>query len=1681
MASAVNSPNHNGIIVKTTAFSTQGQPFVDPRIAKLAAQGITFIAEKQSEEIEKRTHLEKAESLYAEAEFLSRDIEGLIHLAMDLKDPTIPHSLFCDHFKENAPKELVDAIRSCLQIAFPKEGIKKLFSRPRILLQVKNATGTNILDHYLSSQKLKIQEIRELANLHGALASGKVNLDEEEDHYKKIETHPSLRHPPFQFSPSYLLGEEIKETDTLATAWNILKLYQLQDFYTFLNSPEYSKEFIFKKFQELDCELKTALGHAVWAACYQSDELYFVDHLLATNPRILLECKNFEGIDVVIQFTDHYKTKIHLQRFKTELSTFTQNLEVTTDREDQRKLFQSLPKFARVDLADLVWHEHGRKADPTFGHPEYGDSQIEKDPCVLTYRPVSLTEEPCSSILDIYSNILEQKINYDIRVGAYRFTKEMTLPDEPIDCSVKDLTLEIPPQMRVAMITAEYTDVISMGGLAPAVQGMAHAYGRDKVCIVLPKYDVINPDIILKEKLKYRIELRDAAHSVFRAKVNGVTCYLIEDALFNVGYNPEGNPNNIYHGSDLQIKRRWAIFQSLSAELVYKLSKKQKNPIEIVQVHDTQASLVPKILSHRYFDEWKAGRTPATVFTFHNNISLISFDDPEALAILSEIGLPSTPINSFIEGLENSDMNTTVSETFAKEVQTKFYGKGIERYTKINASKGKLNGIANGNTEGWDPSTDPQLKNWITMEGIPLDLTYGPDDIDLPEKTKRIREQLVQTLRFHNLADIDPTRPIFFFVGRYDLYQKGIDKFQIIMEEALANEAQFISIGVDTDSEKVDEILTQMQQFATKRENRGVCIIRDFKRRDGRLYWQHGNSLEDTSGIQGFGSALRAAVDVGIFPSMSEPFGLVIGEMHRMGVETAATGTGGFMDTIITYGPHRNGYLFPRLPVWGSSSQDNAIKMTIREAAARTREKLDALYHNDLVRLSPYIEQKRTLMRNAAGSSWTRTFDGSLTPIKRIEQSYGKALINRKNRGPIHLEMHALGSSTFRLAEPPPQPNFGFIPNLHETLGAHFDRHTGKTTFRVYAPRAKEILLNLSSGDRVEEIISLDKKAKGIWEAQTNFAKPGRLYHYMIFGPFNSTPIRKVDPFAFGNHVHTHSHEHASVVCDIDQEFPWSDELWMASRVNFDPSKTPMPIYEVHPPTWRKNENGDPLNWRELAAELGEYCQDMGYTHIELMALFEHPAPVSMGYQITNFFALNSEMGSIEDFQYFVNDLHNRKIGVIADWVPAHFAIDPFALCLFDGTPLLEDDDPDFASHPNWGTYEFDFKKQYTKDFLGSNLHFLLEKFHLDGIRVDAVQSMLELNYGRVGGTRLNAIGGHVNLDAKAFLRNINTYVHQKYPGVLMIAEEAMGFPNLTRPVDQRGVHTKTRGVGFDMTWHMGFMRNILDYMATPPHHRASTFPNFVRTVEDVDYNEDSRPRGKVVLPFSHDESANGNGTIFTKMGGNSDPDKFANGRLLLAYQALRGGGPLLEFMGNEILQTQEWHGRLKRGLVDPAEKKKATVQWEELDPDVNGLRYQYHRGARESRRAMLHLYRDNPALHDQTHAGISWIDARDSENGVLSFHRRGSGQQFACIFNSSDKDLKEYTLALPDASYAPELSRLVGIKEIYNTDAVLFGGLGRQNASIEIIRDAASNRPTHLKLHLPPFTALVLEEEFHR
>ncbi len=666
----------------------------------------------------------------------------------------------------------------------------------------------------------------------------------------------------------------------------------------------------------------------------------------------------------------------------------------------------------------------------------------------------------------------------------------------------------------------------------------------------------------------------------------------------------------------------------------------------------------------------------------------------------------------------------------------------------------------------------------------------------------------------------------------------------------------------------------------------------------------------------------------------------------------------------------------------------------------------------------------------------------------------------------------------------PPFYGKDLVTDLHKTLGAHYNHNTRRTTFRVYAPNAHAITLNLTAFGQVKHAIPMQKGNDGVWSIETPQAQLGCSYHYMVTGNNNNgEPVKKVDPFAFQNLIHnryTERNNHESIVYEMDKAYAWHDKNWVDTRQNRHPATTPMHILEIHP-SWKKKSSGEFYNWRDLAPELAGHCKYMGYNAIELMGLFSHPQHISMGYQISNYFAPNCEMGTWEDFQYFVDYMHKEKITVIADWVPSHFATDTFGLCEFDGSALFESDNPKYATHPTWGTRVFDLEKKHTQEFLASNAHFLFEMLHIDAMRIDAVTSMLDLNFYRPEFERKNYLGSKDNLSAKSFFRNLNTHLHDNYPGALIIAEESDAYPNLTRSPYERGKNQR-HGIGFDLTWHMGWMNDTLKYWKISVYDRTQNgpFPPFgklVHSVQGVDGNEDSRPRGSVVLPYSHDEVSKGEKTLLDKLSTNDRSEKFANGRLMLAYQSLRGGGPTLDFMGNEILQSDEWHGRLIESTSRDDLKCKASVQWEDLDPNVNKWEHWRHKGAMESRRELNHLILSNPGFHDQKDSGFAWVHV-DEHNAVLSFVRKGQGQQFICVFNSAGRNLKNYLIPLPSRDYMPELDGLRGMNEVYNTDHKNYGGEGRTNNSVRIIRDN-QNRPVFLELDVPPLTAIVLEELF--
>jgi 1,4-alpha-glucan branching enzyme len=562
--------------------------------------------------------------------------------------------------------------------------------------------------------------------------------------------------------------------------------------------------------------------------------------------------------------------------------------------------------------------------------------------------------------------------------------------------------------------------------------------------------------------------------------------------------------------------------------------------------------------------------------------------------------------------------------------------------------------------------------------------------------------------------------------------------------------------------------------------------------------------------------------------------------------------------------------------------------------------------------------------------------------------------------------------------------------HLWSVLGAHCREHQGAagTAFAVWAPAARGVRVvgDWNSWDgRRQPMRSIG--SSGVWEIFVPGVGKGACYKYEILGADGVTTLR-ADPFAFASQAPP---ETASVVWAPEHE--WGDEPWLAHRAESDPTQRPLSIYEVHLGSWRRvPEDGDrPLTYRELAEQLPDYVADMGFTHVELLPVAEHPFTGSWGYQVTAYYAPTARYGTPDDFRALVDALHARGIGVIMDWVPAHFPKDRFALARFDGTALYEHADPRQGEQKDWGTLVFNFGRHEVRNFLLANALFWIEEYHVDGLRVDAVASMLYLDYSRKEGEWVpNRFGGRENLEAIAFLREVNEVVYGRHPGVLTAAEESTAWPAVSRP-------TYLGGLGFGFKWNMGWMHDTLAYFSKEPvyrrhHHDRLTFGLLYAFSENF------------ILPLSHDEVVHLKGSLLNKMPGDRG-SQLANLRSLFAWMWAHPGRQLL-FMGGEIAQEREWnHDR--------------SLDW-------HLLQYEGHRGVQSLVRRLNQVMADEPALweRDFDGSGFRWIDANDADQNVLSFTRYSAdgSRVVACVANLSGVRRGGYRIGVPRAGRWYEL-----------------------------------------------------------
>jgi 1,4-alpha-glucan branching enzyme len=615
--------------------------------------------------------------------------------------------------------------------------------------------------------------------------------------------------------------------------------------------------------------------------------------------------------------------------------------------------------------------------------------------------------------------------------------------------------------------------------------------------------------------------------------------------------------------------------------------------------------------------------------------------------------------------------------------------------------------------------------------------------------------------------------------------------------------------------------------------------------------------------------------------------------------------------------------------------------------------------------------------------------------------------------------------------------NEGRNYRTYEKLGAHLTSQDGEaaTSFGVWAPNAKAVSVigSFNGWDPRSHPLSA-RGSSGIWEGFIPAVNKGSIYKFHIVSNHHGHVVDKADPFGI---LHEKPPRTASVVWDL--EYQWTDQDWMKNRQRTNSLQAPISIYEVHLGSWMREEHNRPLTYREIAPRLADYVRHMHFTHVQFLPVMEHPFYGSWGYQTTGYFAPTARYGTPQDFMFLVDYLHQAGIAVILDWVPSHFPSDEHGLAYFDGTHLFEHADSRMGFHPDWKTHIFNYGRNEVRSFLLSSAMFWLDKYHADGLRVDAVASMLYRDYSRKEGEWLpNKYGGRENLEAIDFLRQLNQEVYKEYPGIQTIAEESTSWPMVSRPI-------YLGGLGFGLKWDMGWMHDTLKYFALDPihrkyHHTQLTFRMLYGFTENF------------VLPLSHDEVVHGKGSLIQKMAGD-EWQKFANLRLLFGYMFAQPGKKLL-FMGDDFGQEREWGHDM-------------GLEWQVLQ-------YPFHSGMLSWVEQLNRLYASEPALHelDSDPQGFEWIDCNDSVASTISLLRKGksSKQQVVVVCNFTPVPRIGYRLGVPTPGFW---------RELLNSDAKEYGGSGMGNfGGVLAEKQEVHGRPYSLNLILPPLAAVFLKAD---
>ncbi|MGC1878269.1 MAG: glycogen/starch synthase [Rhabdochlamydiaceae bacterium] len=1200
--------------------------------------------------------------------------------------------------------------------------------------------------------------------------------------------------------------------------------------------------------------------------------------------------------------------------------------------------------------------------------------------------------------------------------------------------------------MTITMVGVEYAGLLQEGGLGEALEGLSRGLlqfnSENRVKLIFPKYSQLPRDVLNNMgDPEIHTSSQGKEYRVYTQKINGVECYFIEHPSFTIN----SKKPSIYNSKQYQ---RFATFSSLAADLIY-----EQKDSDLIHLHDWHVSGIALKLKKDHPDDWSQGKIPPVLFTYHNNsrgaqgrISQGPYSYTPTIKGYVEQGILEQDDNLFIRTLDQVDGVTTVSRSFAVESQQIDYGEGASFAVKRAAKVGKLVGIINGiNSKRWNPEKDSTLLNWKEIEtGGSVDLSYGPDHPDLwGQKTKCRKEVQKWVEKYFPDAKIDLSKPLVTYIGRLDSSQKGLDKLEECIKATLKNGGQFLCMG-SLEDWRATRILDSLE----KKYKEGVLFIRDYKE-GGKLYYQQGN--EERPGI---GPLVRAVSDFLFIPSRYEPCGLVQLEGWLFGSLAIGSETGGLADTIISHEVDEsrfNGFLFNRnkkgdltqtithsLQFWNGLDEKGKEKIIKRVIGQGRKEydwtsapqgKLSSVHQYrsvyELTKARAKERQKgnqdhsliESLRHKNCQPLKGKSFFSRLFPCKSDkakEVAYLKTFYMKKLDREVLDKLYSQVPREIRCQVPAPYGK-GVDYLQYETYGAFLTEQGSRFAFS--SPEAKNVSVILFNDDKsVRGEFPLEKRLNGHWEVAIPHVEEGQKYQYRIDGKI------KIDPYGRFQQHPDNPHDIPLSVVTSDQ-FTWSDEKWLENRLEKVGKAQPMSIYEIHLSTWKKDQEGKPLNYKHLAEELVTHCQKMGYTHIELVGALEHALEQSWGYQVTGFFAPNSRLGSNQDFKYLVDHLHKHKIGVILDWVPAHFAKHDYVFEERFGAKGFKHKFGPRNLFYSFGNH-FDFTKKEVREFLISNAHYWLKEMHIDGLRVDCISSMLH------------------NEDKKSselFLRDLNAVIHNKCPGTISIAEDYSGDIRLSRPFYDNGFN-------FDLKWFVSWTRLIFEYFSSPLKSRQGNFDKIYNAIMSDNFH-------RQIICFSHDDVKEKFGTLFKKMDMIDISMRHANLRAQMSLMFC-SPGKKLNFAGNDAIHEKGWDSYLEKEIglqddldIDRVENKNLAKMLTEL-----------HR-----------LYKTNKPFYkwDDNGLDIDWI--ADPAKQVHAYRRESSdGASVACVHNFTGQE-QQFTIAIPKKQCLR-----IHPKEIFNSDALEFGGQGGKNPQITI---EESDEEIKYTVKLAPLSTAIIDE----